>query len=223
MNTQSTTFQKGSTMDHLPTFPHVHYKHADRGYFNLITSEEKGESILTTYSMYCMMRAYLFYVHDINVCPFTRALEVNNRYYFRECPIPICKKEFLHDIAQMQEDAMASLVPDMRTSEKDPFPVVTLLTAFTGEGATDISFYGMLEEVRVERRMDLIDKRMAIAIAHPLHPFGGNDNGTGKYGGAALPLFTSEVPMILTRYLHPFDIRFMHSEEEKRRFESMFQ
>ena len=57
--------------------------------------------------------------------------------------------------------------------------------------------------------------QLTIAIAHPLHPPGGNANGTGKHDASAKSLFTSPMPLIMVRFLHRMDVKFMRTSKDK--------
>lgn len=169
---------------------------------------------------YCLVRQYLQLMNDQGFCPFTPMLERENGYFVR-IMYSLPTKEQLYALARHQEAATERLVQLHDLQEVMSVPPITTVVAFAHKKARRRSFFTLLEEMRKAIRVDMIPRKRAVAIAHPLHPLGSNANGTQKRSELQKPFFISPIPLMDMRYLHPMDGNFDYTPEERLLFEKV--
>ena len=170
---------------------------------------------------YCLVRQYLKLMNDQGFCPFTPMLERENGYFIRII-LELPTKDQLYQIARHQEEATERLVQLHNLQEVMSVPPITTVVAFAHKKARKRSFFTLLEEMRIAIRTDMIPRKRAVAIAHPLHPLGSNANGTQKRSGLQKPFFISPIPLMDMRYLHRMDRKFDYTPEELALFDKVF-
>lgn len=181
-----------------------------------LCSEEERNSccaIPNLLPVYEYLRSITIGSQGKSFCPFTHHLEKTNGYYLSVCE-QLPSEISLDSVLQLLEDQFQK-VQSKHCNRNDGYPYVTIGTAFTHEQALNSQFFDELEQYRQLHRLELMKRGIAIAIAHPLHPLGVNNNGTGRQHMVNQSLFRSQIPCILLRLFHPNDAVFMKEKEEE--------
>ncbi len=185
-----------------------------RGFSQLITNEAREpflERKPTRNETVRRIRSYLSHVligdGTRPFCPFVRAIEEHNGYFFHIFSRPVSESILTAAIEKL-EHAFKQLSPN-ETYMRQPVDYINVIAAFSHASAMDESSCKMIETARNNARERFLEQGLMLAHMTPHHRLGNRDaEGTE-------PLYVSQIPVLIVRRMHEPDHVFMKSDREK--------